>query len=185
MCQTFYKDSWNSLIYWSLLNFVQEILSVLMAIDSIGVAIKVFIRFLWPHELNWFLFNFITFHLYLSIFGNEHWYFTVLLLRHSLFESDGSINLIRLTKECEGAKLSKILDLTHWSSLWHFILKLLIGLAKQIKWLVSIWNATLGWNGLLRLTMTLKCHQMVHDKLLFLSLVKPGNLIESELVFSI
>ena len=95
--QTFYKDS---LVYWSLRNFVQEILSVTMTTDSIGVLIKVFIWFPWPHELNWFLFNFIALHLFLSIFGSKHWifiwfryftiatfrYFAMLLLQH-LFQA--------------------------------------------------------------------------------------------------
>ena len=38
--------------------------------------------------------------------------------------------------------------LINFSLVLHFICKPVICFAKQIKWLVSIWNATLGWNGM-------------------------------------
>ena len=40
------------------------------------------------------------------------------------------------------------INLIDFSPALHFILKPVIWFAMQIKWLVSIWNATLGWNGL-------------------------------------
>ena len=40
-------------------------------------------------------------------------------------------------------------NLTHFSQALHFIQKLVIWFAQQIKCLVSIWNATLGWYGLM------------------------------------
>ena len=36
----------------------------------------------------------------------------------------------------------------HFNPMLHFIQKPVIWFSLQIKWLVSIWNATLGWNGL-------------------------------------
>ena len=39
------------------------------------------------------------------------------------------------------------LFVTRFSPLLHFIMKPVIWFAQQIKWLVSIWNATLGWDG--------------------------------------
>ena len=47
-----------------------------------------------------------------------------------------------------GDKGLKIINLTHFSLVLHLISKQVIWFAVQIKWLVSIWNATLGWNGL-------------------------------------
>ena len=38
--------------------------------------------------------------------------------------------------------------LTYFSSVLHFIQKSLIWFVLKIKWLVSIWNVTLSWNGL-------------------------------------
>ena len=40
------------------------------------------------------------------------------------------------------------IPLTHFSPVLHFIYKSIIWFEVQIKWLVSIWNATPGWNGL-------------------------------------
>ena len=37
----------------------------------------------------------------------------------------------------------------HFSPALHFIQKPVISFAMQIKWLVSIWNARMGWNGLI------------------------------------
>ena len=41
-----------------------------------------------------------------------------------------------------------ILILTHWNPALHFIWKPVIWFVMKIKWLVSIWIATLGWNEL-------------------------------------
>ena len=61
-------------------------------------------------------------------------------------------NLILWHKKLEGKNpcfQTNILNfLTHFSSLLYFILKPVIWFWEQIKWLVSIWNATLGWNWL-------------------------------------
>ena len=38
--------------------------------------------------------------------------------------------------------------LTRFTPVLHFIQKPVIWFALKIEWLVSIWNATLGWNGL-------------------------------------
>ena len=48
------------------------------------------------------------------------------------------------------------INLIDFSPALHFILKPVIWFAMQIKWLVSIWNAMLDWNGLNALTLTKK-----------------------------
>ena len=42
--------------------------------------------------------------------------------------------------------LTYYISLTHLSPVMHFIYKPVMWILLQIKWLVSIWNATLGWN---------------------------------------
>ena len=46
------------------------------------------------------------------------------------------------------------LKLTYFSPVLHFISKPVIWLGLQIKWLVSIWNATMGWKELRRALAT-------------------------------
>ena len=38
---------------------------------------------------------------------------------------------------------------THFSQALHFIQKPFVCFSEQNKWLVSVWNATMGWNGLI------------------------------------
>ena len=42
------------------------------------------------------------------------------------------------------------LKLTHFSPVLHFMWKPVIWFRQQMKWLVSIWNAILGWNRLIK-----------------------------------
>ena len=51
-------------------------------------------------------------------------------------------------KELESIRASVLNGSTHFSTVLHFILKPVIWCAQHIKWLVSIRNATLDWNGL-------------------------------------
>ena len=66
---------------------------------------------------------------------------TVLLLSWNQY-------LICSANQLPGFYMIKISTLTYFSPLLLFIYKPVIWFARQIKWLVSIWNATLDWNGL-------------------------------------
>lgn len=46
------------------------------------------------------------------------------------------------------SSIKKMFSLTHFSPMFRFIQKPVIWFEMQIKWLISLWNKTMGWNGL-------------------------------------
>ena len=46
--------------------------------------------------------------------------------------------------------VNRAISLTYVSPVLHFIQKSFIWFAVQVKWLASLWNATLAWNGLIK-----------------------------------
>ena len=84
------------------------------------------------------------------LFGYFLWYLGFFTSLDSSFCS-WKINTVQGIREPQKTDRTglKHCYLTHISPVLHFIEIQVIGFTVQIKWLVSIWNATLSWNGLI------------------------------------
>ena len=90
----------------------------------------------------------------MTIFQEHLWQNNLSVYSQSFNSFDASIPIVKTLVNWLALFINMIrtLTLTHISPVLYSLSKPVICVAWQIKWLVSLWNATLGWKGLYRLS---------------------------------